>query len=230
MEQAIAAYLFRIAPGKKRAEWRQKSLKRTLTQLEVNRPEIHDVAVTERLFSGAVGVSVRGSGTGQYGYLSDYEFSLNLDAEFLTGVSSAESKCRTFAEVWVEKLEDVIESDQKVSPLTAREVGVLYSHRHPTRDEAKAADALGIDIETFRREVDQVEEKIGRTDETLPIEDTLHNESRSEWEGGKYPAPLTVIDRVDERRLPVRARTSMPSRALHEYSLETLIRDDRLTD
>lgn len=227
MEQEVAAYILRIAPRETQAEWRQQSLKRLLSRWESEQPDGYELATTEKMFGGAVGYHISGTEDGRYGHRAGYTFELNLDPQLLDGSDRQETLCREFTNEWIEELQSVIEDQQESTFFTPKEMAVLYAHRNPSVTETKAADALGITVGTYRGKIGRVKDKLSKAHATLETEGVAQTDSDGDWDDEKYPAPLTVIDRVDEDRLPVQAYTNYPvdGTQLHEAPLEQLIRD-----
>lgn len=225
MEESIAAYTIDLAPGDKVAEWHQRSLKHVIEEWGETRPDDYEVAVTKTAFGGAVGYYVRAGDVGPNGSRTEIHFAPNLDPEFLEDdFDDPETLCEDFYEDWVAELQDVIAADQEHSLFTPKEFAAFFAWRHPREKEYEAADALEISVGNYRGKVGSVKEKLVTARSTIELDEIApESVSREEWWGEQPNAPLTVLDRIDERRLPVDAAQRVQVGNIHNYDLEDLL-------
>lgn len=224
MEEEIAAYIHKRAPGEKHGEWHQRGLKRVLSRWKTSESEKYNIAIMNQNFASAVGYRITPTALGQYGYDTEFHFEPNLDPHFLEEVPDATSLCKEFYDAWVREIQEVIKEDQESSLFTPKELATLYAYHNPKQNEKKAADALDIKVGTYRGKVGRVKEKLSTARASLALDKPAQVDSEEEWWRDGYSAPLTVIDRVDEGRLPVDAAHDIIGADIHEWPVNDLIR------
>ncbi|SEH66545.1 hypothetical protein SAMN05192561_1254 [Halopenitus malekzadehii] len=230
MEETTAAFILKRAPGWKSAEYHQLSMKRTLNRFQEKDYDAYVVANTESEFGMAVGYHLYPEGLGQYGYDTDFKITPDVEPQALENVDDVdepEEFCRRFFEVWKDELVNVITADQEASLFSTKEYAAYIGRYNPRVREKEAADALGISLGNYRGKVGRAKEKIEKARKTLDLDDTVGGiDSVDEWVGDSWSAPTSVIDRVNEDRLPVRARWGTERKPAHERSVEQLILDE----
>lgn len=226
MDEEIAAYIHRIAPMNNHANWHQQGIKRVLDEWKTSSPTKYDVAVTNRDFGICVGYHIYPDGVGQYNYDTRYHFEPDLDPEVVDELDDPQGLCEAFYEAWVTAIQELIAEAQTASAFTPKELATLYANRNPTVTEARAADALGITVGTYRGKVGRVKEKLEEARATLAF-DELTSLNDDEWHGGGYEAPIYVIDQVEMDRLPVNASGAPREfdRAPNKWPVEKLLRE-----
>jgi len=225
MEESIAAYIKRMAPREKQVEWHQKGLKRTLSKWEREHPDLHEIMVTEKAAGGAVGYTIIASEIGQYGYDTNFYFTTDLDVHLIDDIDGAEEMCEAFYEDWVAAIVELIKEDQSASMFSPKELAVLYASRDEYEGEQEAADALGITVGTYRGKLGRVRDKLSEARTTIRLAENAIGTPDDDTKT-RYAAPLTVIDRVEEERLPVDAIFGLKDLEITETPVELLLRDE----
>lgn len=224
MDEHHAAVLMEVAPREKRAEWHQKSIKRCLEYWSEERPEDYHQVVGSDDFGMLVGFQARGTTTGRYSYDAEFEFTPNFTSrELAPDVDEKDwALVKPFFEDWIECLIETVEEDQSASLLTAKELIAFFGSQHPKYNEKRIADALGVTVGTYRGKVGRAREKIEAARHTAALADSAEE---SDHELGSYQAPFTVLNRVDESRLPVDAASRFMGEDIRDVPVDMLIRD-----
>lgn len=231
MEEEVAAFILKRAPGRHKGEWHQKSLKRLLERWAATRPDDYDTVRNTPAFSGVVGYKIYASELGQYGYDTNYRFTPDLDPQFVEDeVENADDLATELYEEWVDELEAVIREDQEASLFTPKELAVLIASRNPRIVEREAADALGITVGTYRGKLGRVKDKLKEARASLDLVTGTDVDDPDDWCGNGYLSPLPVLTRVDEDRLPITAARTIGNEDSDEIPLEMLIYDDSRDD
>lgn len=230
MDETTAAFILKRAPKQKSAQYHQVSIKRAVNRLREEDYDAYVVANTESGFGMAVGYNLYPEGLGQYGYDTDFKITPDLDPQALEGVDDVdepEEFCLRFFEVWKEELMNVVTEDQEATLFSAKEYAAYIGRHNPRVREKEAADALGISLGNYRGKVGRTKEKIEKARKTLDLDDMVGGlDSVESWKGDRWSAPITVIDRVEESRLPVRASFGNDRIPAHEHSVDQLIYDE----
>lgn len=228
MDEETAAFCQKIAPKDKRAEWHQRGVKRVLLDWKVNRPDDFDLIVDGTGFGMLVGYNIYPSEIGQYGYDTGFHFSADIETEFVDDVPGGHLAEEFYTE-WVSAIQTVIEEEQQQSIFSPKEFATFFGYRHPRQSEQQNADALRITVGTFRGKVGRVKSKIETVQQTQSLLDaTPVDVTGKEWSLGSYNAPFSVIDRVDEERLPLDTvdRVATKGISIDDLPVDELIIDE----
>jgi hypothetical protein len=226
MEEQTAAVTYRVAPGAKPGEWHQKSLRRVLKKWKAARPNDFEKITESDGFGMVVGFNIYPTGTGQYGYDTGFHFEPDIESHLIDDVVGGDL-AETFYSEWVEALQEVIREEQEATMFSSKEFATFFAHRHPTRGEKQNADALDITVGTYRGKVGRVKSKLEEARKTLGLEEICpESDDADDWKRDTHQAPLSVLHRVDEDRLPVTAvsHIDVDGVSLDDFPVDELIR------
>lgn len=205
MEQETAAFVYKIAPKDLPGKWRQIGIKRTLDQWETERPDEFESVLDSDDFGYIVGFRITRTGVGQYGYDTGFRFVPDIETEYLEEVEWAHL-VEPFVQDWVQNICESVHETQERTSFSAKEFAAFIAHRNPFRSETQNADALGISVGTYRGKIGRVKNKLNSAQATLDLNDAVTiGDDPDEWVRESFSAPRSVIHRVDEERLPIRA-------------------------
>lgn len=228
MERTTAAFCHKYAPAKLHNTWHQVGLRRTLREwLHNGRKDIVEAITANADFGMVVGYHVIPQDTGQYGHDANIGFIPDIEEEYLEEIEGGEYAHEFFNE-WVENLSAVIEEEQESTMLSSKEFATLLGHRHPRLTEKQVADALRITVGTYRGKVGRVKSKLESARNTIAIQQPLSEDESVDWGRSSISAPLSVILRVEEERLPVQAATisNTQGSSLNDIPVDRLLIDE----
>lgn len=201
MEEQTAAFIMNVAPFYKRTEYSQRGVKRVLEHWRREDPDKFTVALTNRDLGVAAGFNIRSVKLGQYGYDTELHFAKDKTPD---GVDEEALKIADeFYELWMGYIQDVIEDSADETLFTPKELAVLYGSRHKMYSEKRVADNMGISVGTYRGKLGRVREKIETAKRTLELDDYVEEDYGSDGSFKSCGAHFSVIERVDEERLPL---------------------------
>lgn len=227
MDEEVSAFTYNIAPREKPGEWHQRGLKRALKNWEKNREEDFEVILNSDNFGILIGFNIVPSTTGQYGYDTGLHFKPEIEEQLLDEVEAGHL-AKSFYEDWIEAIQEVIQEEQEKTMFSPKEYATFFAHRHPNRTERQNADALGVTVGTYRGKVGRVRSKLEKARSTLRLEEACPDSGTFEdWKRHTFEAPLSVIHRVDESRLPVNSisRVAVDGVTLDDLPLEEILRE-----
>lgn len=225
MDESTVAYIQKIAPGKMSSEWHQRGLKRLINEWRTTDPGKYELLVSENNMAVAIGYHIYPSGLGQYGFDTGYEFVPDLRPDLEPDVDNIEQICNEAFERWMDYIQDIIAESQDRSLFTPKELASLYANRNPKQTEKEAADALDITVGTYRGKVGRVKNKLKEAQATLSISGPSEPDGYDEWSGKSYSAHPSVIDRLDEERLPVNSVHEYIGHELSDVPVDELVTD-----
>lgn len=227
MEEHVATVAWKTVPGEKRSRWHQQSVKRVLSRWERERSDELGLVLDSSPFNVAVGIDTHPTEVGQYGHDTRIEFRPDIEEHLLEEMETSHL-VDPFYEDWVEALHGLIESDQERTLFSPKEYATFLLHRNPAWHEARAADALDISVGTYRGKVGRIKSKLETAHSTVELDEFCSTEKpRTVWKSGSYTAPLSVVHRVEESKLPVDSvsRVSTEGVTLDDLPLEDLLKD-----
>lgn len=227
MDESIAAFTYKIAPPNKAGEWHQRSLKRVLSKWGRDRPNDLETILNSDGFGVAVGVRVFPSNVGQYGYDTGLRFKPDIEKYMLSDIQGGDL-VKPFYEDWVRSIQDVIREDQEQTMFSAKEFATFFAHRNPANSEARNADALEISIGTYRGKVGRIKSKLKEANATVRLAGIAPESGKSDaWNQKSYQAPLSVLHRVDESRLPINSISSVTTEGVtvDDLPIDELIKE-----
>lgn len=221
MQESTAAFIMKVAPLNKRAEYSQRGVKRVLEQWRREDITKFNTAIENRDLGVSAGFSVYPETTGQYGYDTGLYFSQDSIPE--DADDEARDLADEFYELWVGYIHDVIEDSADETLFSPKELAVLYGSRHKKYSEKEIADNLEISVGTYRGKLGRVREKIETAKQTLEIDEQVEEDY---GEVGSYQAcgaHFSVIERVDEDRLPLDTVMRVEGVDIQDMPVEQLI-------
>lgn len=227
MEEPTAAVTYRVAPGPKPGEWSQKSVKRVLEEWKTARPNDFDKVTKSSGFGMAVGFNIYPTGLGQYGYDTGFHFEPDIEDHLIDDITGGDL-VEPFYSEWIETLQEVIQEEQEATMFSPKEFATFFAHQRPMRGEKRNADALGITVGTYRGKVGRVKSKLEEARKTLGFEEICpDSDDPDDWGRGSHQAPLSVLHRVDEERLPVTTmgEIDIEGVSLDDFPVDELIKD-----
>jgi len=228
MEEQTAAFIMKVGPFYKRAQYSQRGVKRVLEHWREKDYEKFDVAITNRDLGVAAGFNISGEKVGQYGYDTGLHFTTDKTPD---GVDEeALEIADEFYDLWIGYIQDVIEEQANQTLFSTKELAVLYGSRHKKYNESRVADNLGISIGTYRGKLGRVREKIETAKRTLQLDDYVGEQYGSDGSPKSCGAHFSVIERVDEDRLPLDTVMRVDGVDIRDMPVEELITREPLKE
>jgi hypothetical protein len=113
---------------------------------------------------------------------------------------------------------------------STKELAVLYGSRHKKYNESRVADNLGISIGTYRGKLGRVREKIETAKRTLELDDYVEEQYGADDSPKSCGAHFSVIERVDEDRLPLDTVMRVDGVDIQQLPVEELISREPLAE
>lgn len=228
MEEQTAAFIMKVAPFYKRAEYSQRGVKRVLEHWREADYEKFRIAINNRDLGVAAGFMIAPETTGEYGYDTGLHFTTDSTPD---GVDEeALEIADEFYELWIGYIQDVIEESANQTLFSPKELAVLYGSRHKKYNESRVADNLGISIGTYRGKLGRVREKIETAKQTLELDEYVEDQYGADGSYKSCGAHFSVIERVDEDRLPLDTVMHVNGVDIQQMPVEKLISREPLAE
>lgn len=203
-ENLVAAALD-YHPLKKRAEWSQKSLKRTIDDWGTNHRDDYRYLTEHDEFDWMlVGWKVRlGDSLGRYGHVDTRTVEPEIEDQYLPDDDPRlNALTHRFGDDWVENLIAEVRRDQESTSLSEKEFVAYVMHSDPKCKEKQIADALDVKVGTIRGKIGRVKEKFEESRATVALAEVCE-ETEDTDKPVSYGADVETIARTDVEELPI---------------------------
>jgi len=163
MDNETAAVGYDHAPDHYRLLWKQQALGETLDEWHESRHNDFETIVYNRHSPLLIDIKTRPNATGQYGYDTNFELSLEIDQEIVDQITVDDSFLDLIAEFATdaqERMVELITTTQEASQFSAKEFAAVMLYQKEMVNEHRAADALGVTTGTYWGKVGRIKDKI----------------------------------------------------------------------
>ena len=163
MDTATLAVIYKHAPKHFQIEWKQQALGETLDEWHESRPDDFETLIYNRHSPMLIDIRTVPQTTGQYGYDTDFELSLDIDQDIVDQIEADDSYLELveeFATATESRLAEIITTIQQDSQFSTKEFAAWMLYQKEMVGEYRAADALGVTTGTYWGKVGRIKEKI----------------------------------------------------------------------